>query len=42
MTLGSTRIKTTGRKIRKISDTVYCGFAGSLADAFSLLDGLEV
>ena len=41
VTLGSTRIKTNGRKIRKMNETVYCGFAGSLADAFSLLDGLE-
>ena len=41
VSLGSTRVKTDARKIRKMSDGVYCGFAGSLADAFYLIEGLE-
>ena len=40
VSLGSTRVKTNANKIRKI-DEVYCGFAGSVADAFYLLEGLE-
>jgi len=36
---GSTRVKIDAKKIRKVED-VYCGFAGSLADAFSLMEGL--
>ena len=38
---GNTRVKTDGRKIRKLTDGIYCGFAGSLADAFTLMEGLE-
>ena len=41
---GNIRVKTDGRKIRKIGEgknSVYCGFAGSLADAFALMEGLE-
>ena len=34
---GSIRVKTNGKKIRKLHDGVYCGFAGSLADAFALM-----
>jgi ATP-dependent HslUV protease, peptidase subunit HslV len=34
---GSIRVKTDGKKIRKLNDKVFCGFAGSLADAFSLM-----
>lgn len=34
---GNTRVKVDGKKIRKISDNIYCGFAGSLADAFTLM-----
>lgn len=38
VTYGNVRLKTDGRKIRKLGDNeVYCGFAGSLADAFALL-----
>jgi ATP-dependent HslUV protease subunit HslV len=37
---GNTRVKTDGKKIRKLHDNVYCGFAGSLADAFTLMEGL--
>lgn len=38
---GSTRVKVDGKKIRKLHDNVYCGFAGTLADAFTLMEGLE-
>lgn len=38
---GNTRVKVDGKKIRKLSDNIYCGFAGSLADAFTLMEGLE-
>jgi ATP-dependent HslUV protease subunit HslV len=37
----NTRVKIDGKKIRKLHDGVYCGFAGSLADAFTLMEGLE-
>lgn len=37
---GSTRVKVNGNKIRKLHDNVFCGFAGSLADAFTLMEGL--
>lgn len=37
---GNTRVKTDGKKIRKLTDNIYCGFAGSLADAFTLMEGL--
>lgn len=40
VTYGNTRVKNDGKKIRKLHDTVYCGFAGSLADAFTLMEGL--
>jgi ATP-dependent protease HslVU (ClpYQ) peptidase subunit len=30
-------VKTDGLKIRKLADSIYCGFAGSLADAFTLM-----
>ena len=38
---GNTRVKTDGNKIRKLHNTVYCGFAGTLADCFTLMEGLE-
>ena len=41
MSLGSTRVKTNANKIRSLPNNVYCGFAGSVADAFYLLEGLE-
>lgn len=37
---GSTRVKTNAKKIRKLEDGIFCGFAGSLADAFALMEGL--
>jgi ATP-dependent HslUV protease subunit HslV len=42
VTLGSTVMKTHANKIRKLHQgTVLVGFAGSAADAFSLLDRFE-
>lgn len=39
---GSMKVKVNGRKIRKLENgTAVCGFAGSLADAFTLMEGLE-
>lgn len=43
VTHGDTVMKSDTRKIRKILDgQVVCGFAGSTADAFSLLERFEV
>ena len=44
VSLGQTVIKGTARKVRRLSPggrDVVCGFAGSTADAFSLLERLE-
>jgi ATP-dependent HslUV protease subunit HslV len=42
VTLGETVIKATARKVRRISDgKILAGFAGSTADAFSLLTRFE-
>jgi ATP-dependent HslUV protease subunit HslV len=44
VSLGQTVIKGSARKVRRISpggQPVVCGFAGSTADAFTLLDRLE-
>lgn len=44
VSLGQTVIKATARKVRRISPggaDVICGFAGSTADAFTLLERLE-
>ena len=39
---GPTKVKANGRKIRKLENSnAVCGFAGSLADAFTLMEGLE-
>jgi ATP-dependent HslUV protease subunit HslV len=41
-TMGNTVAKSTVRKIRKLAEgKVLCGFAGSTADAFTLLDRFE-
>ena len=37
---GSTIVKTDAKKIRPLGG-IYCGFAGSVADAFALMEGLE-
>ncbi len=44
VSLGNTVIKGTARKVRRISPgghEMICGFAGSTADAFTLLERLE-
>ena len=44
VSLGNTVIKGTARKVRRLSpggQDVVCGFAGSTADAFTLLERLE-
>jgi ATP-dependent HslUV protease subunit HslV len=44
VSLGQTVIKATARKVRRIEPggkPVLCGFAGSTADAFTLLERLE-
>ncbi len=44
VSLGQTVIKGTARKVRRLSpggQEVVCGFAGSTADAFTLLERLE-
>ena len=44
VSIGQTVIKGTARKVRRISPgghDVICGFAGSTADAFTLLERLE-
>lgn len=44
VSLGQTVIKGTARKVRRLSvggSEVVCGFAGSTADAFTLLERLE-
>ena len=44
VSLGQTVIKGTARKVRRLTPggkPVVCGFAGSTADAFTLLERLE-
>ncbi len=42
VTFGHTVLKHTARKIRKVfNDKVICGFAGSTADAFTLMERFE-
>ncbi len=43
VTLGNTILKADAHKLRKLNDgKVLCGFAGSSADAFALLERFEV
>jgi ATP-dependent HslUV protease subunit HslV len=43
VTLGNTILKADANKLRKLADgKVLCGFAGSSADAFALLERFEV
>lgn len=37
---GSTIVKDNAVKIRPLADGIFCGFAGSVADAFALMEGL--
>jgi ATP-dependent HslUV protease subunit HslV len=41
VSLGQTVIKGSARKVRRLSQGVVAGFAGSTADAFTLLERLE-
>ncbi len=41
VTMGNTVAKHNAVKVRRIGDKVMCGFAGSAADAFSLLERFE-
>jgi len=42
VTLGDTVVKATARKVRKLKDgRILAGFAGSVADAFTLFEKLE-
>jgi ATP-dependent HslUV protease subunit HslV len=41
MTLGNTRFKSDTKKLRKMGENIICGFAGSVADAQTLLENLE-
>jgi ATP-dependent HslUV protease, peptidase subunit HslV len=41
VSLGPTIIKTNAKKIRPLAGGPFCGFAGSVADAFALMEGLE-
>jgi len=41
VTFGATVLKSTAHKIRKMKNGVIVGFAGSTADAFSLLERFE-
>jgi ATP-dependent HslUV protease, peptidase subunit HslV len=38
---GSTVVKSNARKVRRIRDDILVGFAGSTADAMTLLERLE-
>ncbi|KAJ1448164.1 nucleophile aminohydrolase [Pelagophyceae sp. CCMP2097] len=41
VTMGAMVVKGNARKVRKIGDDIMVGFAGSTADAFTLLERLE-
>ncbi len=41
MTLGHTRFKTDTKKTRRMGENIICGYAGSVADAQTLLENLE-
>eukprot|EP00340_Litonotus_pictus_P006977 CAMPEP_0170519046 /NCGR_PEP_ID=MMETSP0209-20121228/4599_1 /TAXON_ID=665100 ORGANISM="Litonotus pictus, Strain P1" /NCGR_SAMPLE_ID=MMETSP0209 /ASSEMBLY_ACC=CAM_ASM_000301 /LENGTH=139 /DNA_ID=CAMNT_0010804835 /DNA_START=180 /DNA_END=596 /DNA_ORIENTATION=+ len=41
MTLGPVRFKTDTIKIKKLTDNIMCGFAGSVADCMTLMELLE-
>lgn len=38
---GPTIVKTNAKKIRPLAGGTFCGFAGSVADAFALMEGLQ-
>ena len=39
--MGHTVVKPNAKKVRRINDTILAGFAGSTADAFTLMERLE-
>ena len=41
VSLGSTVIKPNAKKVRRIGDSIVAGFAGSTADAYTLMERLE-
>ena len=41
VSMGNTVVKSQARKLRRIGDTVLCGFAGATADAMTLFERLE-
>lgn len=41
VTLGSTKVKSTAKKVRLIDGKVLVGFAGGVADAFALMERFE-
>jgi ATP-dependent HslUV protease subunit HslV len=41
VSMGSTVVKSNARKVRKIGENILVGFAGSTADALTLLERLE-
>lgn len=41
VSLGHTVVKPNAKKVRRINDTIVAGFAGSTADAFTLMERLE-
>jgi len=41
MTLGHTRFKTDTKKLRRLTDNIICGYAGSVADCHTLMEKLE-
>ena len=41
MTLGPTKFKTDTKKLRRLQENTVVGFAGSVADCYTLLDQLE-
>jgi len=42
VSLGSTVVKPNAKKVRRLKDNIIAGFAGATADAFTLLERLEV
>ena len=41
VSLGSTVVKPNAKKVRRIGDSIVAGFAGSTADAYTLMERLE-
>lgn len=41
MSLGHTVVKPNAKKVRRINENIVAGFAGSTADAYTLMERLE-